>query len=134
MILNLTKQKQDKKQNLCQEIIAWRFFKESLQGFRRRPLGIGWNKEIFGYQQAISYSINPKMIADSESRKLRDASESMISDIFKNLSNIWGESEIDLFTIRINSKFPKYASWKPFPPYSLILDMESDSETPEGIR
>ena len=49
------------------------------------------------------------VIADSESRNFRDYSEGMISDkIFKNLCNLWGKPDIDLFATRLNSKLPKY--------------------------
>ena len=38
----------------------------------------------------------------------------MISDkILKKLWILWGKPDFDLFAKRLNSKLPKYVSWKP---------------------
>ena len=54
--------------------------------------------------------------ADEQSRAFNDATEWSISDfIFRQIVDIWGDPDIDLFATRINCKIPMYVSWKPDP-------------------
>ncbi|XP_058973292.2 uncharacterized protein [Pocillopora verrucosa] len=59
--------------------------------------------------------------ADRESRVFSDNKEWMIrSDIFQQITDIWGEPSIDLFASRLNHQVPCYVSWKPDPGAAFI--------------
>ena len=55
-------------------------------------------------------------VADEQSRIDHNNSEwELNNDIFKNIIDIWGSPEIDLFATRLNHKLDRYISWKPDP-------------------
>ena len=60
------------------------------------------------------------VIVDFESKKFRNASEWISDKIFKKLWILWGKPDFDLFVTRLNSKLPKYVSWKPDPGFVSI--------------
>ena len=39
----------------------------------------------------------------------------ILGKILNKLCILWGKPDIDLFATRLNSKLPKYVSWKPDP-------------------
>ena len=54
--------------------------------------------------------------ADQQSRQFNERTEwHLRKDVFHQISKIWGTPDIDVFSSRINSQLPKYASWKPDP-------------------
>ena len=56
------------------------------------------------------------VIADKESRTVRDETEWMLNDnLFKKLTDVYFIPTIDLFASRLNFQLQKYVSWKPDP-------------------
>ena len=69
------------------------------------------------------------VIADKNSRIFSYSSEWMLSDkIFKQITDIYGTPEIDMFASRLNYRLPKYVSWKP-DPGSIAVDAFSTNWT-----
>lgn len=59
--------------------------------------------------------------ADRQSRYFSDNKEWMIrSDIFQQITDLWGEPSIDLFASRLNHQVSCYVSWKPDPGAAFI--------------
>ena len=59
--------------------------------------------------------------ADRESRVFSDNKEWMIRpDIFRKITDIWGDPSIDLFASRLNHQVSCYVSWKPDPGAAFI--------------
>ena len=59
--------------------------------------------------------------ADRESRVFSDNKEWMIRpDIFRKITDIWGDPSIDLFASRLNQQVSCYVSWKPDPGAAFI--------------
>ncbi len=56
------------------------------------------------------------VIADEKSRVFQDHTEWMLNKtVFRQLCDIYGTPEIDLFATRLNTQLPVYISWKPDP-------------------
>ena len=54
--------------------------------------------------------------ADKASREFKDSVEWTLSgEIFQDINNHWGPSDIDMFASRLNYKVDAYASWRPDP-------------------
>lgn len=65
---------------------------------------------------SANYVPSCENIADAESRKFNENIEWMLNaDIFKQLVEIWGIPDIDLFATRLNTQLALYSSWKPDP-------------------
>lgn len=60
--------------------------------------------------------------ADLESRQMRDTSNWMLNKgIFKQINQMWGPLNIDLFADRLNTQLENYMSWRP-DPYAMGMD------------
>ena len=54
--------------------------------------------------------------ADKETQLLDDRGEwTLRREIFAQIITHWGNAEIDLFATKLNTKLPKFVSWKPDP-------------------
>jgi hypothetical protein len=80
-------------------------------------------KEFWSWCQArqiwISVAHLPgvqNVIADKKSRVFADQTEWMLDrGVFKNLCEIFGNPEVDMFASRLNAQLDRYVSWKPDP-------------------
>ena len=78
-----------------------------------------WNW-VFG-KGLVLIKFHKKKKADQRSHVFIDHGKWMLFDeIFKEIGDIWGTLDRDLFANRLNHTITEYASWKPYPESSFI--------------